>query len=91
MSTRSTDWRLRGQERYLKGQSVRLQKFQIRNADWEHEHCIFCWRKIVDDPAKYSRQAEVIVEAYATKDEKHWICPQCLSHFHQRFQLKLIS
>ena len=96
MSTPSTDWRLSGQEHYLQGKTVRFQRFQIRRETpvWDHEHCVFCTRKIVDDLAKYEKYAapgELITDAYTTEDEKHWICPQCFSDFQERFQLKLIK
>jgi len=89
----NNDWRLSGQESYIQDKAVRLQKFCVRanHEQWDHEHCIFCWQKIVEDPSKYPIPAEVITEAYTTEDEKHWICPQCFSDFQERFQLKLMK
>jgi hypothetical protein len=93
MTTPEADWRLTGQEHYLQGKSVRLQRFKIRKEtpEWDHEHCDFCWQKIVDDPSKYPRPEELIVDAYVTEDGRHWICPQCFSDFHERFQLTLTT
>jgi len=39
------DWRLQGQEKYLKGVTLYLKKYiKYRNA-WDHDHCEFCWAK----------------------------------------------
>jgi hypothetical protein len=39
------DWRLQGQEKYLKGVSLNLKKYSTYHDAWDHDHCEFCWAK----------------------------------------------
>jgi hypothetical protein len=84
-STPQSDWRLTNQENYLKGASLSLRKFSIRpeQPQWDHEHCEFCWVKIV--VKNESADPQLLTEAYATKDGSHWICPKCLEDFRALF------
>ena len=80
------DWRLHGQERFLKG--VVLLKREYRryqpNAQWDHDHCAFCWAKFMVEEVP-----EVLHEGYCTEDEYHWICASCFSDFRDHFEWKL--
>ena len=81
------DWRLTGQERYLKGAHLTLMRFQAipENPRWDHEHCEFCMCKIAADPKEFTNEL-VIGEAYATSDRKRWVCPACFSDFEGEFE-----
>ena len=68
------DWRLQGQERYLKGHHFDLKTWCSDNPAWDHDHCEFCMEEISD-------RDEAIQEAYATEDNKHWICKRCFKDF----------
>jgi hypothetical protein len=46
------DWRRTGQEDYLGGVRLTWKRYQALTAQWEHEHCAFCWQKFLD--ANYS-------------------------------------
>jgi len=76
----SADWRLGGQERYLTGVTLRWQEYHAPSANWDHDHCAFCWAKFMDSP-----EPNVQRTGYATPDHKHWICPQCFADFRDRF------
>lgn len=40
------DWRLQGQEKYLKGVTLYLKKYIKIGDAWDHDHCEFCWAKL---------------------------------------------
>ena len=87
-TSKSDDWHLRGQEKYLLGASLVRRSYRryAGNREWDHDHCAFCWAKFMveDHPG-------VLHEGYATPDDYHWICDQCFSEFRDRFQWQLIS
>ena len=78
-----TDWRLQGQERYLKGAVVTYHKYRRTSESWDHDHCEFCLAKFMeasDDP-------DVKTDGYATVHGDRWICSTCLADFKERFTL----
>jgi len=77
------DWRVTNQEKFLKGKSFALKKFVIEKGkeNWDHEHCEFCFR-IIDTQSP---------DGYATKDNKHWICPDCFNDFKNQFDFVTVS
>ncbi|MGZ4179720.1 MAG: hypothetical protein ACXVUL_03405 [Solirubrobacteraceae bacterium] len=56
MTAAPDDWRRMGQERYLLGADLTWKRYQALSAEWEHEHCEFCFRTFMDPP-HYSPQA----------------------------------
>ncbi|CRK83243.1 hypothetical protein [Neobacillus massiliamazoniensis] len=76
------DWRLTNQESSLIGAQLYLKKFISRSKD--HEHCVFCLRKIMDDNSK----DDLYREAYTTQDEQHWVCKYCFIDFKDMFKWK---
>lgn len=66
---------------------LRLRKFQTRagQPNWDHEHCDFCWPKIVEEKGKKDGD-DLLVEAYVTIDGSHWVCPKCFADFRTPFQ-----
>jgi hypothetical protein len=50
--TNDNDWRLGVQHDYLIGVSVRFKRYSKWSESWEHDHCSFCWAKLMeeDDP-----------------------------------------
>lgn len=79
-----TDWRLQGQERYLKSVSLSKQEYQKYRDGWEHDHCEFCGRK-------FSKRSEDLNVGYATPDCYHWICEDCYLDFRDTFQWVLVE
>ena len=76
-----TDWRLQGQERYLKDALVTYRKYRPSSESWDHDHCEFCLAKFMeasDDP-------DVKTDGYATVDGDRWICSASLADFMERF------
>jgi hypothetical protein len=88
------DWRRRGQEAYLRGARLTYKRYQARSAQWEHEHCEFCWQKFVD--AEHSAEHRRALERGSGEAEpagytnlgadgvpagKWWICARCHDDF----------
>jgi len=80
--TEKSDWRLRNQEKYLKGVTLVLRVYRqyAKNPKWDHDHCAFCWAEFSthDSPG-------VLHAGYATADDYHWICPTCFEDFKADF------
>lgn len=98
MGAARDDWRRRGQEDYLRGAQLTWRRYQALGAQWEHEHCDFCWRKFLD--AEYSddhrraleeRPDEIDAAGYITiaadgqPAGKWWICRSCYGDFADEF------
>ena len=78
----STDWRLQGQEKYLKNATLRRKSWSQIPKGPDHDHCEFCWAKF----AAESLIPDALHEGYATLDNYRWICPNCFEDFKDRFQ-----
>jgi hypothetical protein len=82
------DWRLTGQEGYLRGVTLVRRRYRRyrKNPEWDHDHCEFCWAKfmIEDYPG-------VLHEGYATLDDYRWICDRCFDDFKELFDWKLAA
>ena len=78
------DWRLTGQEKYLKGVTLYWRQYTRWSESWEHDHCEFCWAKfMVED------YPNVLHEGYTTEDEYRWICKKCFEDFKDIFVWKI--
>ncbi len=74
------DWRLTGQEKYLKGVTLYWREYTRWSESWEHDHCEFCWAKfMVED------YPDVLHEGYTTEDNYRWICKKCFEDFKDIF------
>ena len=78
-----SDWRLQGQEFYLKQASMRFCKWRPRSAVWDHDHCEFCGRK-------FSQAPPDLKEGYVTLNNYHWVCVDCFADFKDRFAWVLV-
>ncbi len=83
-----TDWRLMGQERYLRGAALELRDYERRSDSWEHDHCEFCQRKFM---TAGSGDPGARTHGYTTTDDHergagyYWICEDCFADFADRF------
>ena len=82
------DWRLQGQERYLKGATLVRRSYRryARNPEWDHDHCEFCSAKFMAED-----HPDVLHSEYATEDDYRWICDQCYEDFGERFEWKVLQ
>lgn len=78
------DWRLQGQERYLKGVKLSHADYQPYREGWDHDHCEFCSRK-------FSLAANDLHKGYVTEDRYHWICEPCFADFANSFGWTIVS
>ncbi len=77
------DWRLQGQERYLKGLHFRLVPYKP-SIPSEHDHCEFCWDKFMDLPG-YLQEGY----RFKSKGQTRWVCLQCFEDFREQFSFVL--
>jgi len=78
------DWRLQGQEKYLKGVVLRKRKYKQSSPSWDHDHCEFCFGKFMEKKGK-----DILNEGYVTQDGKRWICRDCFEDFKESFEWKV--
>ena len=74
----NNDWRIRDQINYLNKEKIKKCIF-TKKSNWDHEHCEFCWEKILSG-----------MEGFCTKDEKYWICQTCFNDFKDYFHWVLV-
>ena len=86
-STVNSDWRLQGQEKYLRGARLRWQTYHQRSKDWDHDHCEFCWAKF----AEVGHIPDALHGGYATEDHYRWICANCFADFKNSFAWMLLD
>jgi hypothetical protein len=80
------DWRLMGQERYLKGVTLTRRAYHPASPQNDHDHCAFCTAKFMDTVGP-----DILREGYSTPDGYHWICENCFGDFVGRFEWKVES
>jgi len=78
----NADWRLQGQEQYLRGVTLYRRIWTKTRPHWDHDHCEFCWAKFAAEDADQ-------LEGYTTADEYRWICEQCFKDFREQFEWTL--
>ena len=75
------DWRLTGQEGYLKGAKLQRVAYCASSVSNDHDHCEFCGAKFMAEPG-----SDMLTEGYCTEDRYRWICEQCFNDFKGQFQ-----
>ncbi len=80
------DWRLQGQEKYLKSAKFQYIEYIKSKDNWDHDHCSFCYAKFME-----KGNPDSLHEGYTTEDHYHWVCTKCFEDFKDLFAWKLIS
>lgn len=76
------DWRLQGQEAFLANRTLRWSKWSPPRADWDHDHCAFCWTEIGPEVTDHCP----LDSGWVTEDDEyHWVCRDCFEDFRERF------
>jgi hypothetical protein len=95
------DWRLTGQEAVLSGATLSRQPYRAKSAEWEHDHCAFCWAKFMDPSFSEEHRehiaahSDVLTEGFTTTAEHpkgaayYWICETCFGDFRDRFDWRV--
>ena len=104
MTATPDDWRRMGQERYLLGAPLTLKRYQALSAEWEHEHCEFCFSTFIDpnhspqaakplssEPGKGTYAGYTNVDAPDRPAGKWWICKQCFEDFADEFGWSVVA
>ena len=88
MAESNSDWRLQGQERYLRGAKLAFRSYRrfTESPEWDHDHCEFCWAKFMVEDFP-----DVLHEGYCTLGEYRWICSTCFNDFRDRFGWELVE
>lgn len=95
------DWRLTGQEDFLMSAQLKYKKYKpkmpqpvVMNSKFriysDHEHCIFCWRKFMEN-CDNPEDDYCTTIGYCTLDDLTWICEECFNDFHQQFHWTVIG
>jgi hypothetical protein len=75
------DWRLNGQERYLRGARFRWATYRPASPTSDQDHCEFCNRKFSAlEPAR-----DIARAGWQSEDEYRWVCDGCFADFRERF------
>lgn len=82
-----SDWRLQGQERYLKGAQLSRQSYNMYRGNQDHDHCAFCWKKFT----AIKSDEDSIQAGYVTGDHYHWICDECFNDFRLQFEWTIVG
>jgi hypothetical protein len=80
------DWRLQGQEAYLRGITLFWQRYSRYLVPWNHDHCEFCGIKFAEPGA----MPEALNEGHATENHDRWVCRECVDDFTQMFEWQLV-
>ncbi len=88
MMIKKDDWRLDGQEVYLKDAILKYSKFNAKKYGHNHAHCQFCFATFmeIEDP-------EILNWGYCTlyrKKSECWICEKCFNDFKDIFNWKVV-
>lgn len=78
------DWRLRGQEKYLKGVTLYREKYTQYSETGNHDHCEFCWAEFCLENCLNSPHG-----GWTTEDNYCWICEQCFEDLKELFAWKV--
>ncbi len=80
MAVAANDWRLLGQERYLRGRVWLRKPYRIYREGWDHDHCAFCGDKFME-----RGNPDTLHEGYSTQDDYYWVCAPCFTDFQVMF------
>jgi hypothetical protein len=80
------DWRLHGQEKYLKGIVIQRKSWTETREGWDHDHCSFCGEKFADE-----RIPDALKEGYTDNEEYYWICDTCFIDFKDLFDWVIVE
>ena len=76
-----TDWRLQGQQKYLKSKKLNFIEYGAVKDINDHDHCEFCGDK-------FSSKSDDLNSGYTTEDYYRWICEKCYQDFKVEFEWK---
>jgi len=78
-----SDWREDG-AKHIRGATLRFKKYRMPRPSWDHDHCVGCWAKFMENPGQ-----DILTEGYATEADD-WVCPTCFADLKDRMGWKTI-
>lgn len=81
------DWRIIGQDNYLKAAQLKRASWKMPKPTWDHDHCSFCRKRF----CLHEKCADAVREGYTTLDEYHWICQECFEDFKKLFKWTVVN
>lgn len=76
------DWRA-ANARHTRGAAFEFKKYTRRSEAWDHDHCVGCWEKFMEE----SVSPDVLTEGYVTNDDK-WVCAECFRDLRDAMEWK---
>ena len=76
------DWRLRGQEEYMKNIKFQYVKFTSQESLSLHTQCEFCWHKFMENPEGVK---DCSGYGYRSLNRRYWVCEKCFEDFKKMF------
>lgn len=86
MAIQEDDWRLTGQEKFIRGNVLHWARYTQPSPTWDHDHCEFCFTRFAEPAAGYHDAQSF---GYTTEDNYNWICKECFDDFRERFGWEL--
>ena len=80
MINQEQDWRLQGQENYLRLRKLVFKNYSDRTHKSDHDHCEFCGDKFSE------LIPESLKSGYTTENDYHWICNKCFTDLKDKFE-----
>jgi hypothetical protein len=75
------------------GTTLELRAYRAPRPEWDHDHCIFCWAKLMDpslsDASRrmIEKDPEILTAGYTGEaNGAEWVCPSCFEEFSARFE-----
>lgn len=75
--------------------SLELRPYRTHKPSWDHDHCIFCWAKLMDPELSEAscraveHDPEILSSGYtAGPVGGEWVCPGCFEEFAERLGRK---
>lgn len=78
------DWRLTGQEAFLKGVKLLFKPYPQYSTDCDHDQYEFY-------SSMFSLRSGDLSEGYTTENQYRWICTTCFQDFKESFEWKVIN
>lgn len=82
------DWRLRGQEEYMRKMEFEYKKFLPRKGQDAHTHCEFCWHKFMEN---CDGVFDCSTHGFCSADGQYWVCEECFHDFRELLSWRIVD
>jgi hypothetical protein len=89
MPISNDDYRLDSIKPWMEKLTWHYSPYKQPSPDWDHDHCIFCWRRLAEPTAGFNDADD----GFADDGDYHWMCAECFrdlfDHLKDRLQWDL--